>query len=140
MTYAIIILSVLVVILLVRSVNKSQLDKLEAKLQNNLYQFEKRQARYDRSILEKMSFDRRNVHDHMESVKERLAKYKETSKTADNQLLSVLNKLANKSGYVVHVVERDPVPAVEGGEEIVLALNRDELVVNPKKTVTYRKK
>lgn len=139
MTYAIIILSVLVVILLVRSVTKAQLDKLQLKLENKIYADAVEKNRLYHSILGRMSSDRRHLHDHVESLRSKIDKLKNITKEADMQLFKVIDDLAEKSGYEIDVVDQEGQPEIPAGEILVLKAT-DKLEVKPKKTVTYRKK
>lgn len=143
MTYAIIVLSVLVGILLIRSFSHdSQLKeflKLNVKTDRKIYCCIENQNKSFIQILERMSSDRRNLHSHVESMREKINDLKGITKEADNQLLNVLMDLASKSGYEVYIKETDYQPEVHASESLSLR-KTEELEVKPKKTVTYRKK
>lgn len=142
MTYAIIILLVLVVILLVRSVTvtKAQLDKLQLKLENKIYADAVEKNRLYHSILGRMSSDRRHLHDHVESLRSKIDNLKNITQEADMQLFAVIDDLAEVSGYEVSVENQPAVPSIPEGDVLVLKKKDEELEVRPKKTVTYRKK
>lgn len=120
MTYAIIILSVLVVILLVRSVTKAQLDKLQLKLENKIYADAVEKNRLYHSIIGRMSSDRRHLHDHVESLRGKIDNLKNITQEADMQLFAVIDDLAEVSGYEVSVENQPAVPSIPEGDVLVL--------------------